>query len=466
METASPFRYEAIVLGTGQGGKPLAVALAEAGWRTAIVERGPVGGTCVNVGCTPTKTVIASARIAHLSRRAAEYGLRGGAVGVDLAAVKRRKDSIVEQFRGGNEKRLTGTKGLDLVLGVARFSGPRTVEVTAADGSKRSLASERIFVNVGCRPAVPRVAGLQDVDPLDSSSILDLEEIPEKLVVLGGGYVGVEFGQAFRRFGSEVAIVQRGPALLAREDPEVASAVATILAEDGIELLFESEAVRARRREDGRVELTIRSGGGERTIACSRVLAAAGRVPNTDTLDLAAAGVRTDDRGFVVVNERLETSAPGIWCLGDANGGPAFTHVSYDDYRIVRTNLLEGGAATTRGRLVPYTVYLDPQLGRVGLTEAEARAAGREVRIATLPMSSVARAIETGETRGFLRAVVDAGTDHILGFAALGIEGGELMSMLQIAMMGKLKARDLHDAVFAHPTLAECFNNLFATPGA
>jgi pyruvate/2-oxoglutarate dehydrogenase complex dihydrolipoamide dehydrogenase (E3) component len=464
METASPFRYDAIVLGTGQGGKPLAVALAEAGWRTAIVERGPVGGTCVNVGCTPTKTVIASARIAHLSRRASEYGVRAGAVGVDLAAVKRRKDAIVGQFRGGSEKRLTGTKDLDLIRAAARFSGPRTVEVTAADGSKRSLASERIFVNVGCRPAIPRIAGLPDVDPLDSSSILDLEEIPEKLVVLGGGYVGVEFGQAFRRFGSEVTIVQRGSALLAREDPEISSAVATILAEDGVELLFESEAVRARRREDGRAELTVRSGGGERTIACSRVLAATGRVPNTDSLDLAAAGVRTDDRGFVVVNERLETSAPGIWCLGDANGGPAFTHVSYDDYRIVRTNLLEGGAATTRGRLVPYTVYLDPQLGRVGLTESEARATGREVRVATLPMSSVARAIETGETRGFLRAVVDAGTDRILGFAALGIEGGELMSMLQLAMMGNLTARDLRDAVFAHPTLAECFNNLFATP--
>src|SRR5262245_2393489 len=465
METARPFRFDAIVLGTGQAGKPLAAALAEAGWRTAIVERGPVGGTCINVGCTPTKTMVASARVAYLARRAADYGVRAGAVEIDLGAVRRRKDQVVESFREGNRRRLSEKPGLELILGEARFSGPGRVEVAAADGSPRSLESGKIFLNVGCRPASPRVEGLADLRPLDSTSILDLEEIPEMLAVLGGGYVGVEFGQMFRRFGSRVTIVHRGRALLGREDVDVARAVAELLAEDGVEVLLESEPVRARRRSDGRIDLVVASGGTGRVIVCTHVLAATGRVPNTDSLDLAAAGVQADERGFVTVNERLETSAPGVWCLGDANGGPAFTHISYDDFRIVRRNVLEGGGASTRGRLVPYTVYIDPQLGRVGLTEAEAVEAGRNARVATLPMKNVARAIETGETRGFLKAVLDADTDRILGCAALGIEGGELMSMLQLAMMGGLSARTLRDTVFAHPTLAESFNNLFQTPG-
>jgi len=463
VETASPFRYDAIVLGTGQAGKPLAVDLARAGWRTAIVERGPVGGTCINVGCTPTKTLVASARVAHLTGRAGDYGIvTAGRGKADLAAVKRRKDGVVESFRERNVRRLTGTPNLDLVLGSARFTGPGTIEVSARDGSKRALASGRIFVNVGCRPAVPATAGLDAVPFLDSSSMLDLEEVPAKLLVLGGGYVGVEYGQMFRRFGSDVTIVQRARALLSREDTDVTDAVAAILREDGVDLRFGSEAVSAARRSDGRIDVVVRGEGGEERIACTHLLVATGRVPNTDGLGLETAGVRLDGRGFVVVNERLETSAEGVWCLGDANGGPAFTHVSYDDYRIVRRNLLEGGGASTHGRMIPYTVFLDPQLGRVGLTEAEAKAAGRPFRVAKLPMSGVARAIETGETRGFLKAIVDEEGDRILGCAALGIEGGELMSMLQLAMMGGLSARALHAAVFAHPTLAESLNNLFA----
>jgi pyruvate/2-oxoglutarate dehydrogenase complex dihydrolipoamide dehydrogenase (E3) component len=462
MESTAPVRYDAIVLGTGQAGKPLATDLAAAGWRTAIVERGPVGGTCVNVGCTPTKTMVASARVAYLSRRAGEYGVRAGSIGVDLSAVKRRKDGVVESFRSGSQTRLSETGSLDVILGSARLTGPKRVEIVLHDGATRSLESDRIFLNVGCRPARPSIDGLSSVSPLDSSSILDLEDVPGRLLVIGGGYVGVEFAQMFRRFGSEVTLVHRGRALLAREDAEVAEAVAGILAEDGIEILLETEPVRARRLGDGRVELTVRREGNERSIAGSHVLVATGRVPNTDSLGLEAAGVEADERGFVVVNERLETTAAGIYCLGDANGGPAFTHVSYDDYRVVRRNLLGGGGASTRDRLIPYTVFIDPQLGRVGLTETQAREAGRRVRVARLPMAKVARAIETGETRGFLKAVVDEETDAILGCAVLGIEGGEIMSMLQLAMIGNVGARALRDGVFAHPTLAESLNNLFA----
>src|SRR5215211_1707208 len=455
--------YDAIVIGAGQGGVPLAKVLAQSGHRTALVEREHVGGTCYNEGCTPTKTMVASAKVAYFDRRSADYGVENGAVAVDMVAVRKRKRDIVDTFREGGEQRIRETKCLDLLEGEARFTGPEELEVRLNGDDELSLTADNIFINVGARPANPPVDGLDSVPTLNSTTIMELGEVPEHLLVLGGGYVGLEFAQMFRRFGSEVTVVQRGKQLLTREDPDVAEAVAEILRQDGIEVLLQTQAERAEQTEDGRIRLTVRTPGGEDALEGSHLLAAAGRPPNTDRLNLEAAGVETDKRGFIKVNERLETSVPGIYALGDVKGGPAFTHISYDDFRIVRTNLLEGGDATIADRMVPYTVFIDPQLGRVGLSEREAREQGRNVRVARMPMSHVARALEVDEPRGMMKAVVDADTHQILGCAVLGIEGGEVMAMIQIAMMGKVPYTVLRDAIFAHPTLAESLNNLFAT---
>lgn len=458
-------RYEAIVIGTGQAGKPLSLALARAGWKTAIIEREHVGGTCINVGCTPTKTMVASARVAYLARRAADYGVRPNPVQVEMAKVRQRKQAIVDSFRNGSQRQLEKTEGVDLLLGEASFSGPKTVQVRMKSGETRHLTADKIFINTGGRPEKPPVAGLDSVPTLDSTSIMELDVLPEHLLVLGGGYIGLEFGQMFRRFGSAVTVVQQGKQLLAREDTDIAEEVAKILREDGVEVLLETQALRAE-KADSTIRLTVRTPTGERTLGGTHLLVAAGRAPNTEGLNLGAAGVQIDERGFVQVNERLETNAHGVYGLGDVKGGPAFTHISYDDFRIIRTNLLEGGNATTTGRLVPYTVYIDPQLGRVGLSEGEARTQGRRVRVAKLPMAHVARALEMDEPRGFMKAVVDADTNLILGCAILGVEGGELMSMLEIAMMGSLPYTTLRDGIFAHPTLAEALNNLFTAMDA
>jgi len=458
-------RYDAIVIGSGQAGKPLALSLAQAGRKTAIVEREHVGGTCVNVGCTPTKTMVASGRVAYLARRAGDYGVRPNPVQVEMAKVRQRKQAIVESFRNSGQRQLEKTEGVDLLFGEASFTGPKTVAVRMNNGGTRQLTADTIFINTGGRPSSPPVPGLDSVPTLDSTSIMELDVLPVHLLVLGGGYIGLEFGQMFRRFGSEVTVVQRGKQLLAREDTDVAEEVAKIMREDGIEVLLETQAVRAE-QADGAIRLTVRTQTGERTLSGSHLLVAAGRVPNSDALNLSAAGVKTDKGGIVQVNERLETNVPGIYALGDVKGGPAFTHISYDDFRIIRTNLLEGGNTTTTGRLVPYTVYIDPQLGRVGLSETEARATGRPIRVAKMPMAYVARALEMDEPRGFMKAIVDADTNQILGYTALGIEGGELMSMVEIAMMGKVPYTTLRDGIFAHPTLAEALNNLFASVDA
>lgn len=453
-------RFDSIVIGSGQAGTPLSLALAEAGRKTALIERQHVGGTCINEGCTPTKTMVASARVAYLARHAADYGVNTGPVSVNQAKVRERKRAIVESFRGGSQRRLEQAKGLELIFGSARFLGPNSVEVQLNAGGARQLTAANIFINTGARAGRPEIAGLDSVPALDNISIMELDAVPEHLLVIGGGYVGLEFGQMFRRFGSKVSIVHSHPQLLTREDADVAEEIASILVEDGIELVLDAETVRVSRNAD-LISLTVRTRRGERTLTGSHLLLAAGRVPNTEALNLRAAGVVTYGRGFIKADNRLQTSAPGIYALGDVKGGPAFTHISYDDYRIIRANLLEGGNASTEKRLVPYTVFLDPQLGRVGLTEAQALARGLQVEVAKMPMTSVARALEVGETRGFIKAVVDSRTKQILGAAVLGIEGGELMAMLEVAIMGQLPYTALRDGIFAHPTLAESLNNLF-----
>ena len=454
-------QYDAVVIGAGQSGGPLATALAEAGRKTVLIEREHVGGTCVNEGCTPTKTMVASARVAYLARRAADYGVETGPVTVDMARVRARKRAMVDSFRTGGERRLAETEGLTFHCGEASFTGPKQIVVRLAGGGSVHLSGETIVLNCGARPALPQLPGIDAVPTLNSTSIMELDEVPEHLLILGGGSVGVEFAQMFRRFGSRVTVVQRGPRLLGREDADVAAAVHELLVEDGIDVLLDTSALHVA-QANGTVDLTVQTPPAERTLTGSHLLLAAGRTPNTDRLNLAAAGVETDRRGYIEVNERLETSATGVYALGDVNGGPALTHISYDDFRIMRTNLLGSGGATTCDRLVPYTVFTDPQLGRVGLTEEEARGQGRAIQVVTMPMSSVARALEFDEPRGFMKVIVDAGTQQILGAAILGLEGGELMAMLQIAMMGGLPYTALRDAIFAHPTLAESFNNLFA----
>ncbi|MFH0915448.1 MAG: mercuric reductase [bacterium] len=454
--------YDGIVIGAGQAGVPLARSLAQAGWRTALVEREHVGGTCYNEGCTPTKTMIASARVAYLGRRAADYGVATGGVSVDMVAVRQRKRDLVESWRAGSEQRLNDTDNLDLLMAEASFLEPHKLEIRQHDGSGHVLAAERIFINTGARPAIPSLPGLEGIPFLTSTTIMELDLVPEHLLILGGGYVGMEFGQMFRRFGSEVTVVQRRTTLLPREDADVAQAIATILQEDGIELVLEATARSVGTGANGGVSIDVMTTSGARTLTGSHLLVATGRTPNTETLDLAAAGVEVDKGGYIPVNERLETKVSGIYALGDVKGGPAFTHISYDDYRVIRANLLEGGHATITGRLVPYAVFTNPQLGRVGLTEREAREKGLDVRVVTMPMNYVARALEVDESRGFMKAVVDRATDRILGCAVLGIEGGELMAMIEVAMMGGVTASALREAVFAHPTLAESLNNLFA----
>ncbi|WP_052888925.1 mercuric reductase [Thermogemmatispora carboxidivorans] len=457
--------YDAIIIGAGQGGGPLATALARAGRKTALIEREHVGGTCINTGCTPTKTMIASARVAYLVRRAASYGVRlpEGEVQVEMGTVRQRKRAIVESFRQGSERRIREAAGLDLLKGEAYFVAPKELEVRLADGALRRLRAETIVIDVGARSARPRLAGLESVPALDSTSVMELDSLPSHLLIIGGGYVGLEFGQMFRRFGSRVTLVHRGKQLLAREDEDVAEAVAQILREDGVELLLESTPQRVEQDPDGQLRLSVTTPQGERQVSASHLLLATGRQPNTDTLNLEACGVHTDERGHILVNERLETSVAGIYAIGDARVGPAFTHISYDDFRILRTNLLEGGQASTRDRLVPYTIFIDPQLGRIGLTEAEARASGRRIRVAKMPMSAVARALEVDEARGFMKAIVEAESGQILGAAILGIEGGEIMAMLELAMLGQLPYTVLRDAIFAHPTLSEALNNLFSS---
>ncbi len=454
-------QFDAIIVGTGQAAKPLAGALAKAGKKTASIEAKHVGGTCVNEGCTPTKTMVASGRVAYLARRGAEYGVNTGPISVNLATVRQRKRDVVESFRSGNEKRLTG-ENLELIYGFADFTGPKTLHIALRDGGSRTLQADWIFLNTGLSAAIPSIPGLLDIPFLTNESIMELAAVPDHLLIIGGGYIGLEFGQMFRRFGSQVTIIHTGHQLLDHEDSDIADEVRKILTEDGIEVLLEAHTLAAGSAQNGKdVQLTVRFGSETRTITGSHLLVAAGRTPNTTALNLPATGVDVDSHGYIKVNEYLETGVPGIYAIGDVKGGPAFTHISYDDYRIMQANLLHGERRSIKNRILPYTVFIDPQLGRIGLTESEARKQGLKIRVAKMPMTSVARAIETAETRGFMKIVVDPDSEQILGAAVLGIEGGEIATIVQIAMEGKLKYTALRDGIFSHPTLAESLNNVF-----
>ena len=460
-----PDRYDAIVVGTGQGGKPLAGELAEAGVRTAIIEKNDrVGGTCVLTGCTPTKTMIASARVAHLARRGDDYGVRTGDVAVDMELVRQRKRDVVEQWVEGSRKGLQKHDAVELIHGTARFTDPHVMEVVDEDGDVvRRLTADRIFLNVGARPRVPDIDGLDTVDYLTNASVMELDHVPDHLIVLGGGFVGLEFGQMFRRFGADATIVESGARIASREDPDVSEALTDILEEEGLDVRTGARATRVRQAADGSIALEVETDDGADIIEGTALLVAAGRESNADLLNLEAAGLSTDERGNIRVDDRRRTEVEGIWALGDVTGAPPFTHTSYDDYRVVRDDVLGDGELTTASRVLTYAVFTDPQLGRVGLTEHQAKERGLDVRVAKLPMTRVARAVEMDETRGFMKAVVDAETGRILGAAVLGVEGGEIASALKIAMMGGLPYEALRDAVLPHPTLTESLNNLFMT---
>jgi len=453
--------YDAVIIGTGQGGKPLALALARAGWSVAAIEREHVGGTCINVGCTPTKTMVASARTAYVARRGAEYGVHAGPVEVNMAEVRARKQKIVERFRNFGQSIMEDTPGLELMFGVASFKDANTVTVCLRAGGTRELAARKIVINTGGRPSVPPLPGIESIPYLDSTSIMELTTLPEHLIVLGGGYIGLEFAQMFRRFGARVTVINRDARLIQREDPDVSEEVEKILRGEGIEVLNSANVERLEQGANGSVNAVLAAGAP--AVNGSHLLLALGRLPNSDQLQLAAAGVAIDKRGYITVDDGLQTNVPGIYAIGDVKGGPAFTHISYDDFRVLRENWLRGGKAGIAGRMVPNCMFIDPQLATVGINETEAQKRGLDYRVAKLPMSGVARALEMSETRGFMKAIVDAKTRQILGCTVLGVEGGEIMSMLQIAMMGNVPYTAIEEGIFAHPTLAESLNNLFMT---
>jgi len=455
-------QYDAIVIGAGQAGGPLAKKLALAGKKTALIEKRWIGGTCVNDGCTPTKTMIASAKAAYMAGNSKPLGIKIKGYSVDMPAIKKRKDEIVHQFRDGSLKGLEATKNLDVIFGDAAFTGDKTISVKLnGDGKTKELKAEQFFLNTGATTFIPEIDGLTDIDYLTSTSILELDHIPEHLLIIGGNYIGLEFGQMFRRFGSKVTVLERSGRIVAREDEDISGELTKILEDEGITIYTNANTTDFRKKKDGKIVAGVKIDDKEKTIKCSHVLVAVGRTPQTESLNLSKTGVETDERGAIKVNEKLETNVPGIYALGDVKGGPAFTHISYNDYTIVYRNLVHNEKLTIKNRPVPYCMFTDPQLGRIGLSETDAQKQKLNYKVAKLPMAYVARAIETGDTRGFMKAIVDADTKLILGVAILGAEGGEIMTVLQMAMMGGITYEQIRYCVFAHPLYAESLNNLF-----
>lgn len=455
--------YDAIVIGSGQAGGPLAKKLALAGKKTALIEKRYVGGTCVNDGCTPTKTWVASAKAAYMAVKSKDIGVNVKSFKVDMSQIKKRKDEIVLKARNGNQKGIEATKNLDLIFGDAAFTGNKAIRIKLNEGGELELKADLFFLNTGCKAIIPDIEGLNDIHYLTSTSILELDKVPDHLLVIGGNYIGLEFGQMFKRFGSKVTVLERGSRIVVHEDEDVSAEITHIQEEEDIKILTDAHPLKFKKTEKGNISATIEIAGKEHKIKCSNVLVAAGRGPNTDTLGLEKTGVKTDERGFIQVNDKLETNIKGIYALGDVKGGPAFTHISYNDYTIVYRNLLEGADLNIKDRPVPYCMFTDPQLGHVGISETEAKKQGLSYKVAKLPMAHVARAIETGDTRGFMKAVVDTKTKKILGATVLGPEGGEIMTVLQMAMEGGITYDRIRYCVFAHPLYSESLNNLFMT---
>ncbi|HKF64185.1 MAG TPA: mercuric reductase [Dongiaceae bacterium] len=452
--------YDALVLGSGEGGKFIAWHLGRSGQRVAVVERRWIGGSCPNINCLPSKNEIWSAKVADLAHHGARYGSMTGPITTDMARVRARKREMVN---GLIERHLKAYKasGAELIMGSGRFTAPKTLEVTLNAGGTRLLASERVFLNLGTHPAMPEVPRLADAQPMTNIETLELDHLPAHLIVLGGSYVGLELGQAYRRFGSEVTIIEHGPQIMGREDPDVVTEIQRVLSEEGIRFVTAAEIAHVEGRSGKQIRLRLRSGAGEEIVEGSDMLVAIGRVPNTAGIGLELTGVELDNRGYIKVNDRLETSATGVWAIGECAGSPQFTHVSYDDYRVIQANL-NGGGRSTKGRLVPYCMFTDPQLARVGLSESEAQRQGVAVRVAKMPMSDHLRAQTIGETQGFLKALVGKDDDRILGFTMVGSEAGEVMATVQTAMLAGLPYTALRDAILAHPTMTEGLTDLFS----
>lgn len=448
-------QFDAIVVGTGQAGPALAARLSAAGMHVAIVERKLFGGTCVNTGCIPTKALVASAYAAHLARRAGDYGVAiGGAVEVDMKRVKARKDAISARSRQGVERWLRGLERCTVLKGHARFESADTVRV-----NDELLTAKRIFVNVGTRPFIPPMPGLDQVRVLTNSTMMDVDFLPEHLIVVGGSYTGLEFAQMYRRFGSEVTVVEKGERLISREDEDVSKAVQEILRNDGVRIEARAECMAAEKRGE-KVAVKLDCEGGKREVVGSHLLLAVGRTPNTDDLGLERAGIEVNERGYIEVDDQLQTGAPGVWALGDCNGRGAFTHTSYNDYEIVADNLLNGDSRSVRERIVAYGLYIDPPLGRAGMTENEVRRSGRKALVGIRPMERVGRAVEKGETQGFMKVTVDADTKEILGAAILGVGGDEVVHCLLDTMYAKAPYTVVQRAVHIHPTVCELLPTL------
>jgi len=454
--------FDYLIIGGGKGGKSLAMALGPAGKRVAMVEEGQIGGTCINVACIPTKTMVASAKLLHHAHNSASFGLNLNEGGEQLKGVVERKRRVVKGMVDAHVQLFGTTPNLEFILGTAKFVDHKVVEVTTSEGMTRRLTGERIVINTGSRPMLPDVPGLEETGYLTNAGIMEIEELPEHLAIIGGGYIALEFAQIFRRLGSKVTCLLRTDRFLPREDEDIAAAIKDVLEKEGIVFTSGVEITSASR--SGKIaRLDLKKTSGTETLECSHILVATGRVSNNEKLAPEATGVKLDKRGYIEVSEYLETSAADIWAIGDCNGGPHFTHVSWDDFRILRDLFLHGKRRSTKGRLVPYTLFVDPELGRVGLTEAEARKAGHEIMIAKLPAAKVPRATTAGETRGLLKAVIDKKTGQILGCSIFAHEGGEIMSVVQMAMVGGLTFEQVRDTIWTHPTMAESLNILLAS---
>lgn len=452
-------KFDAIIIGSGQGGNPLARKLAKKGWKTALIEKRYPGGTCINDGCTPTKAMIASAKVANTVFHSKFWGIHSHGLSADLPAIISRKNNIVEDFREGTLKGLLDDH-VEVFLGTAVFTGPYTIEVTGHQGESDVLTAEHIFINTGSRPYIPDIPGLKEVPYLTSTTLLEEVVIPKDLIILGGSYIALEMGQLFQRLGSNVTVIESAPQLVSKEDPDVAAVIKKMLESENMQIYTGTQATRIS-RSGKLINVEIVTGTTREILTGTHILVATGRTPNTADLQLQHTQVLLNEKGYIQVNDHLETSAPGIYALGDVKGGPAFTHISYNDHLVIYKNLFENATLSIQTRQVPYCMFTDPQLGRIGMTETEAKNNNIPVKVAHLPMERVARAIETGQTRGFMKALVHPQTDKILGVAILGPEGGEIMSILQMAMLGGITASQIRDMIFAHPLYAEALNNLF-----